>query len=461
MKLYNTLTRTVEEFIPREEGKVKLYTCGPTVYSYAHIGNIRNYIGHDILDKTLRYLGYEVTRCMNITDVGHLTSDSDSGEDKMLKAMRKENKTALEIADYYTEEFFKDFKLVNNRMPEIISKATDNIDEYIKIITKLLENGYAYINENVYFDTTKLSDYYVLTNHKEDEMVVGVREGVEEDSKKKNQNDFVLWFTSSKFENQELQWDSPWGRGYPGWHIECTGISIKYLGEYLDIHGGGVDNIFPHHTNEIAQSEGYLGHPWCHYWFHNEHLLDETGKMSKSKGAILTVSKLKEEGYDPLAFRFMCLNSHYKKQLVFSYEALKQAEDTLNKLRDRINNIIDDSNYNESDFNKYNDLFKEALSNDLNTSNALTILYDVLKSDISSGTKLKLVESFDKVLSLDLIKRIEVSEEIKNKVNELLELRNKYKQDKNYEQADAVRKEIEDLGATIKDTREGTIIIWN
>ena len=461
MKLYNTLTRTVEEFVPREEGKVKLYTCGPTVYSYAHIGNIRNYIGHDILDKTLRYLGYEVTRCMNITDVGHLTSDSDSGEDKMLKAMRKENKTALEIADFYTEEFFKDFKLVNNRMPELISKATDNIDEYIKIITKLLDKGYAYINGNVYFDTTKLDDYYVLTNHKEDEMVVGVREGVEEDAKKKNQNDFVLWFTSSKFENQELQWDSPWGRGYPGWHIECTGISIKYLGEYIDIHGGGVDNIFPHHTNEIAQSEGYLGHPWCHYWFHNEHLLDETGKMSKSKGAILTVSKLKEEGYDPLAFRFMCLNSHYKKQLVFSYDALKQAGETLNKLRDRINNIVDDNNYSEDDFNKYNDLFKEALSDNLNTSNALTVLYDVLKSEISNKTKLELVKSFDKVLSLDLIKKIEVSKELEFKVNELLELRNKYKSEKNYEKADEVRKEIEDLGATIKDTREGSIIIWN
>jgi cysteinyl-tRNA synthetase len=462
MKLYNTLTRTVEEFIPREEGKVKLYTCGPTVYSYAHIGNIRNYIGHDILDKTLRYLGYEVTRCMNITDVGHLTSDSDSGEDKMIKAMRRENKSAMEIAKFYTEEFFKDFKLVNNRVPEIVSPATAHIDDYIEIITKLLEKDYAYISGgNVYFDTTKLNDYYVLTNHKEDEMVVGVREGVEEDSNKRNQNDFVLWFTSSKFENQELQWDSPWGRGYPGWHIECTGISIKYLGEYLDIHGGGVDNIFPHHTNEIAQSEGYLGHPWCHYWFHNEHLLDETGKMSKSKGAILTVSTLKEEGYDPLAFRFMCLNSHYKKQLIFSYDALKQAEDTLTKLRDRINNIVDDSNYSEEDFNKYNDLFKEALSNDLNTSNALTVLYDVLKSDISNSTKLKLVESFDKVLSLDLIKKIEVSEELKNKVNELLELRNKYKQEKDYEKADSVRQEIESLGASIKDTREGTIVIWN
>jgi len=462
MKLYNTLTRKIEDFKPNEEGKVKLYTCGPTVYSYAHIGNIRNYIGHDILDKTLRYLGYEVTRCMNITDVGHLTSDSDSGEDKMLKGAKREHKTVLEIADFYTEEFFKDFSLVNNRKPEIISKATENIDEYIKIISTLIDKGYAYTSGgNVYFDISKLDDYYALTNHKEDEMVVGVREGVEEDSNKRNQGDFALWFTKSKFDDQELKWDSPFGVGYPGWHIECTGISIKYLGEYLDIHGGGVDNIFPHHTNEIAQSESYLGHKWCNYWFHNEHLLDETGKMSKSKGAILTVSTLKEEGYDPLAFRFMCLNSHYRKQLVFSYDALKQAEDTLNKLRDRISNIIDDNNYNEDDFNKFNNIFKEALSNDLNTSNALTVLYDVLKSDINANTKLALVKSFDKVLSLNLIKENKASKELEDKVNELLELRNKYKAEKDYENADAVRKQIEELGASIKDTREGSIIIWN
>ena len=461
MKIYNTLTRKVEEFIPNEEGKVKLYTCGPTVYSYAHIGNIRNYIGHDILDKTLRYVGYEVTRCMNITDVGHLTSDSDSGEDKMLKAVRKEHKTAMEIAKFYTDAFFKDFNLVNNRMPEIVSPATSNIDEYIKIIEVLLDKGYAYKSGgNIYFDTTKLDDYYVLTNHKEDEMVVGVREGVEEDSNKHNQNDFVLWFTSSKFENHELQWDSPFGKGYPGWHIECTGISIKYLGEYLDIHGGGVDNIFPHHTNEIAQSEGYLGHKWCNYWFHNEHLLDETGKMSKSAGAILTVSKLKEEGYDPLSYRFMCLNSHYRKQLVFTYDALKQNQDTYFKLKNKVQSIKTDNNYNEDDFNNYNDKFKEALSNDLNTANALTVLYDVIKADIGNDTKLKLIESFDKVLSLDLLIKEEIDKELEDKVNKLIEERNKYKQEKNYEKADELRKQIEELGVQIKDTREGVEIIW-
>ena len=269
MKFYNTLTRQVEEFIPNEEGKVKMYTCGPTVYHYAHIGNLRSYIFEDILEKTLKYIGYDVKRCMNITDVGHLTSDSDSGEDKMLKGAKREHKTVLEIADYYTEKFKTDCKDLNIRWPDIVSKATDNIDFYIKMIESLIEKGYAYVSgENVYFDTTKLDDYYALTNHKIDEMVVGVREGVEEDSNKKNQADFALWFTKSKFDDQELKWESPWGKGYPGWHIECSCIAIKNLGERLDIHCGGVDNIFPHHTNEIAQSESYLGHKWCNYWLH-------------------------------------------------------------------------------------------------------------------------------------------------------------------------------------------------
>ena len=462
MKFYNTLTKKIEEFVPNIEGKVKFYTCGPTVYSYQHIGNMRNYVGHDILDKTLRYLGYDVLRIMNITDVGHLTSDSDSGDDKMVKAAKKENKTVLDIAKFFTDQFFNDFKLLNNRVPDIVKPATGEIDMYIKIITKLLGDGYAYISGgNVYFDTSKLDDYYKLTNHKEDEMVVGVREGVDFDENKRNQADFVLWFTKSKFEDQELKWDSPWGYGYPGWHIECSGISIKYAGEYLDIHGGAIDNIFPNHTNEIAQSESYLGHKWCNYWYHNEWLMDKTGKMSKSKGATLTVTYLKEQGYDPLAFRFMCLNSHYKKQLIFSFDALDQAQDTLNKLKNKIKSIKDDNNFNENDFNKYNDRFKEALENDLNTSNALTILYDVLKDNISNATKLKLIESFDKVLSLDLLKKDEIDENLKKKVNELIEKRTNYKKEKNYEKADEIRKEIESLGVTIKDTREGVEIIWN
>ena len=458
MKIFNTLTRKVEDFIPYEEGKVKMYTCGPTVYHYAHIGNIRNYIGHDILDKTLRALGYEVTRAMNITDVGHLTSDSDSGEDKMEVAKKREHKTAMEIADFYTKAFFNDFEKVNCKKPEIISPATSNIEMYIKMIKKLLKDGYAYESGgNVYFDISKLKDYYVLTNHQEDSMVVGAREGVEEDNNKRNQADFALWFTISKFENHELQWDSPWGKGYPGWHIECSGISIKYLGENLDIHGGGVDNIFPHHTNEIAQSEAYLGHKWCNYWFHNEHLLDESGKMSKSNGAILTVSLLEEQGYDPLAFRFMCLNSHYRKQLVFSYEALKQAQTTLNKLRNRINNINSDGELDNEVYNNYNQRFLDELSNDLNTANALTVLYELLKDEKVNGTtKLKLIEKYDEILSLNLIKKNEIDSTLQDYIEKKIQERSEAKKNKDFALADQIRNELLEKNIIIKDTREGT-----
>ena len=458
MKIFNTLTRKVEEFIPNEEGKVKMYTCGPTVYHYAHIGNIRNYIGHDILDKTLRALGYEVTRAMNITDVGHLTSDSDSGEDKMEIAKKREHKTAMEIADFYTKAFFNDFEKVNCKKPEIISPATSNIEMYIEMIKKLLKDGYAYESGgNVYFDISKLKDYYVLTNHQEDSMVVGAREGVEEDNNKRNQADFALWFTVSKFENHELQWDSPWGKGYPGWHIECSGISIKYLGENLDIHGGGVDNIFPHHTNEIAQSEAYLGHKWCNYWFHNEHLLDESGKMSKSNGAILTVSLLEEQGYDPLAFRFMCLNSHYRKQLVFSYEALKQAQTTLNKLRNKITNINSDGELEDELYNSYNQKFLEELSNDLNTANALTVLYELLKDEKVNGTtKLKLIEKYDEILSLNLIKKNEIDSTLQDYIEKKIQERSEAKKNKDFALADQIRNELLEKNIIIKDTREGT-----
>lgn len=459
MKLYNTLTKKVEDFVPYEEGKVKLYTCGPTVYHYAHIGNIRNYIGHDFLDKTLRYLGYNVTRAMNITDVGHLTSDSDSGEDKMEVARKREHKSSMEIAKFYTKAFFDDFKLVNCRVPEIVSPATENIEMYIKMISRLLDNGYAYISGgNVYFDISKVKDYYVLTNHQENELVVGAREGVDEDNNKKNQADFALWFTTSKFEHHELLWDSPWGKGYPGWHIECSGISIKYLGEHLDIHGGGVDNIFPHHTNEIAQSEAYLGHKWCNYWFHNEHLLDQEGKMSKSKGAILTVTTLKEKGYDPLSFRFMCLNSHYRKQLVFSYEALDQAENTLKKLRKKVNSIKNEGDIDKVKFKLYKEKFIAEISNDLNMANALTILYDLLKDDsVNGSTKIALIKSYDEVFSLDLLKEENaVDVDFVNYINNKIEERKESKKNKDYELADQIRNELLEKGVKLIDSKEGT-----
>ncbi|MDE6284607.1 MAG: cysteine--tRNA ligase [Bacilli bacterium] len=456
MKLYNTLTRKIEDFVPWQGKKVGFYTCGPTVYHYAHIGNMRNYIGHDVLDRTLRYLGYDVTRVMNITDVGHLSSDADTGVDKMVSSAKKEKKTVMDIAKFYTDAFFHDFDLVNNCRPDIVSPATAHIEEYIKIIQKLIDTNYAYVaGGNVYFDTSKLSDYYKLTNHKEEDMAIGVREGVSEDENKRNKTDFVLWFTKSKFEDQELKWESPWGLGYPGWHIECTGISLKFLGEYLDIHGGGVDNIFPHHTNEIAQSEAYIGHDWCKYWFHNEHLNDETGKMSKSQGAFLTVSLLQEKGYDPLGYRYMCLVSHYRKQLVFSYDSLEGACSAYKKLVGKTRALPISNTFDEKTFNDWDVKFRACLEDDLNTANAITILYDLLKSDVDGETKYNLVKAWDTVLALDLEKKekkIEDEDYILQKIAE----RDIAKKEKDYSKADAIRDELLSRGIILKDTREGT-----
>ena len=457
MKLYNTLTRKIEDFVPWEDKVVKMYTCGPTVYSYAHIGNLRTYIMEDILEKTLRFLGYDVTRVMNITDVGHLTSDADTGDDKMVNSAKKEHKTVLDIAKFYTEAFFKDTEKLNIKKPDIVSPATNNIEEYIKIITKLLDTGYAYqTGGNVYFDTSKLDDYYKLTNHVGEELISGVRETVEEDTNKKNKTDFVLWFTKSKYEDQELKWDSPFGKGYPGWHIECSGISLKYLGEYLDIHCGGVDNIFPHHTNEIAQSEAYIGHDWCKYWVHGEHLNDASGKMSKSKGKVLTVSFLEEEGFNPLSYRFMVLLSHYRKQLTFSFESLSGAENAYKKLKSRIASLKNDGNIAEDVLKTYVTKFSKCLEDDMNTANAITLLYDLLKADTNDTTKIKVIEKMDAVLSLDLLKKDEknIDEEY---IKEMIEKRNDAKKNKDYALADSIRDELAGMGITLKDTRDGTI----
>ena len=458
MRFYNTLTRKIEEFIPNKDNVVNMYTCGPTVYHFAHIGNLRTYIEEDVLEKTLVYLGYKVNRVMNITDVGHLTSDADTGEDKMLKGAKREHKSVMDIARFYTDCFFKDCETLNIKKPAIVIPATSEIEEYIKIITKLLDNGYAYISGgNVYFDTSKLKNYYVLTNHKEDDLMVGVRDDVEEDTNKRNKTDFVLWFTKSKFDSQELKWDSPWGLGYPGWHIECSGISLKYLGEYLDIHCGGVDNIFPHHTNEIAESESFLGHKWCNYWFHVEHLNTRDGKMSKSAGEFLTVSLLKEKDYNPLSYRYMVLNSHYQKPLEFSYEGLEKFESEYKKLKNKINLLNNNEDKLDNDkFIEFDNKFKEAIASNLNTSSAITTLFDVLKSDINDYTKRKLIKSFDTVLSLDLLKNDDAS--IPSKILELVEKRNNLKKEKNFIEADRVRDKLLNLGYKVLDTREGTKI---
>ena len=456
MRFYNTLSRKIEEFVPINKDEVTMYTCGPTVYDYAHIGNLRTYINEDVLEKTLKYIGYNVKRVMNITDVGHLSSDADTGDDKMLKGAKRENKSVLEIAEYYTEQFKKDALKLNIEWPNIVVPATSMIEEYINFISKLLDDGYAYLSGgNVYFDTSKLDNYYVLTNNTDDSLISAVRDDVEVDENKRNKTDFVLWFTKSKFDNQELKWESPWGIGYPGWHIECSCISLKYLGEYLDIHCGGVDNKFPYHTNEIAQTESYIGHKWCNYWFHPEHLNVETGKMSKSKGEFLTVSLLENKGYNPLAYRLMCLQSHYHKQLVFSYENMDIANQTYKKLLNKISSIKDEGELDKDKFNEYNNKFIGYISDDLNTANAVSVIYEIIKDEMSGKTKLELIKSFDRVLSLDLIKEEKLSDKheyIMSKIEE----RNIAKKERNFELADSIRDELARDGIILVDTREGT-----
>ena len=481
MILYNSATRKREEFVPNHPDIVKMYTCGPTVYHFAHIGNLRSYIMEDILEKYLRYLGYNVTRVMNITDVGHLTSDADEGEDKMLKGARREHKSVLEIAQFYTDAFFSDCQKLNIKRPDIVSPATENIDEYIKIITKLVDTGYAYFaGGNVYFDTSKLEKYYIFNDFNEEDLAVGVREGVEEDTNKRNKNDFVLWFTKSKFEDQALKWDSPWGVGYPGWHIECSGISMKYLGEDLDIHCGGIDNAFPHHTNEIAQSESYLGHKWCNYWMHVLHLNTTTGKMSKSKGEseFLTVKLLEEKGYDPLAYRLFCLQSHYRKVLVFSWENLDNAQKSYEKLIAKIAALKPDGEaVDPAALGALREKFRAALDNDLNTSLAVTALYDVLKAKTNYATKLAAIEDFDGVLGLDLLAKAEAKRQADAKaaaaaknvefavipedgaedpeITALLLARRDAKKAKNFAEADRIRDALKAQGVEVTDIPNG------
>ena len=466
MYLYNSLSHKKELFVPNHPDVVKMYTCGPTVYHYAHIGNLRTYIMEDVLEKALNYLGYNVKRVMNITDVGHLASDADTGEDKMLKGAKRENKTVMEIAQYYTDAFFTDCEKLNIKKPEFIQPATGCVAEFIQMVVTLVDKGVAYVaGGNVYFDTSKLDKYYVFNDHNEEDLAVGVREGVEEDTNKRNRNDFVLWFTKSKFEDQALKWESPWGVGYPGWHIECSAICQKYLGEDLDIHCGGIDNAFPHHTNEIAQSESYFGHKWCNYWFHVHHLNTDTGKMSKSKGEFLTVSLLESKGYDPMAYRLFCLQSHYRRNLVFSWENLDNAAQTYEKLIAKIATLAPGNDVDESVFAALKERFVNALNGDLNTSLAVTAVYDVLKAKTNDATKLAALADFDRVLCLDLLKK---AEEVRNKqaqeaaasadpeIDGLVLARTQAKKEKNFAEADRIRDLLKEKGIEIIDTPQGT-----
>lgn len=467
MYLYNSLSHKKELFVPNDPKLVKMYTCGPTVYHYAHIGNLRSYIMEDVLEKAIRYLGYPIKRVMNITDVGHLASDADTGEDKMLKGARREHKSVMEIAKFYTDAFFADCEKLHIKRPEVVEPATGCIEEFIAMIETLLEKGYAYLaGGNVYFDTSKLAQYYVFNDHDEEDLAVAVREGVEEDTNKRNKNDFVLWFTKSKFEDQALKWDSPWGIGYPGWHIECSCIAIKHLGEQLDLHCGGIDNAFPHHTNEIAQSEAFLGHKWCNHWFHVHHLNSETGKMSKSRGEFLILKTLEDRGYDPMAYRLFCLQSHYRRNLVFSWENLDNAAVAYRKIVAKVAALQpQEGEAVESEaIAALRERFCAALNGDLNTSLAVTALYDVFKAKTNDATKRAAIEEFDLVLDLNLLAAAEVQraaqpqqqEEHDPEIEALLAERAQAKKEKNWAKADEIRDLLKARDIEIIDTPQGT-----
>ena len=463
MKLYNTMDRKVEEFVPIEEGKVGMYCCGPTVYNYAHIGNLRTYIFEDILHRTLEEAGYRVKHVMNITDVGHLTGDGDDGEDKLGKRSRETGKSVWDIAAFYTDAFFADEKALNIKRPNVVCKATDHIQDMIALIKRLEEKGHTYTaGGNVYFSIDTIDDYGKLAGQKQEDKLSGARIAV--DGNKRNPQDFVLWFTNSKFGEQAMMWDSPWGRGYPGWHIECSAMSMKYLGETFDIHCGGIDAIPVHHTNEIAQSEAATGHKWVNYWCHGEFLLNDKGKMSKSSGEFLTLPVLVGHGYNALDYRYFCLGGHYRTQLKFSYEALDHAKSA----RERLNSMVaelkakakPESTISEK-AESYKDSFFAALFNDLRCPEALAVMWKMLKDNsITEGEKLSLLYSMDKVLGLDLDK-IEAKKEEKVGGEEewkLVEERRQAKAEKNYQRADEIRKELEERGYIVKDTPQGPIL---
>lgn len=459
--IYNTLTRNKEELVTIKKDKVGMYTCGPTVYNYAHIGNLRTYIFEDALKKSLEYVGYKVKHVMNVTDVGHLQSDGDEGEDKMALGASREHKTVWEIAKFYEDAFFEDCRKLNVKKPNVVCRATEHINDMIKFIQKLEEKGFTYeSNGNVYFEIDKFHDYTQLANLSIDELEAGSR--IEIDPNKKNPLDFVLWFTNSKFTNQIMQWDSPWGRGFPGWHLECSAMSMKYLGERIDIHCGGIDHIPVHHTNEIAQSECALGHKWVNYWVHGEFLVLDGGKMSKSSGDFLTVSRLEEEGFNPLDYRYFCLQSKYRKQLVFSFESLKDAQNGYRALKKKIgailSNIEEGLTINKELITAYQDKFKAQISDDLNLANAFTVLNEVIKdSALNNKEKAFLIEDFDKVFSLDLMKiekeAVEVDEEL---VNRLIAERNEARANKNYGRSDEIRAELLAMNIEVLDSKEGT-----
>ena len=468
IKLFNTLGRSAQVFEPIQPGKIGFYGCGPTVYNYAHIGNLRTYVFEDLLVRSLRRFGYDVTHVMNITDVGHLSGDDDTGEDKMVRSAKERGESVLQIAQFYTDAFFLDTTRLGIARPTIVCKATEHVADMIALIQRIEANGFTYMSGgNLYFDVTKFPKYGELANLRMDDLKAGAR--IEVDENKKNPHDFVLWFTKSKFENQALVWDSPWGVGYPGWHIECSAMSMKYLGESFDIHAGGIDHVPVHHTNEIAQSESATGKKWVNYWIHAEFLIQDKGKMSKSKGGFITLQSLVDAGFDPLDYRYFCLGGHYRSQLTFSWEAMEQAKASRKALADKILDLRDRaggqvlpavSSLGQAAAERLA-RFDDALADDLAAPRALAELWQLVRDpQAPAADALAAALEMDGVLGLGLAAarrgEASVDAETVGRIEALIASRVAAKKAKNWAEADAIRDQLKEMGITLEDSPSGT-----
>ena len=461
IKFYNTLTKEKEGFKPLEDNTVRMYSCGPTVYSYAHIGNFRAYVFMDTLRRTLEYNGYKLKHVMNITDVGHLESDADEGEDKMEKAAKKENKNPYEIAKYYSEIFFRDMQRLNIEKPEIIAKATEHIQEMLEFVERLVKNGYAYeTSKGIYFDISKLDKYPVLSNRKIDEQIAGAR--VDVDEEKKSPYDFALWIKAP--ENHIMKWESPWGLSYPGWHIECSAMGRKYLGDQFDIHTGGIDHIPTHHENEIAQSKGLTGKIPARFWMHAEFLQVDGGKMSKSLGNTYTLDQLQEKGIEPLAYKLFCFTAHYRTKLNFTFETALSTQKALNRLREGfVKHQEGLENITEEKIKEYEDKFLATINDDLNIPSAMGLVWEIIRSPEKSKQYAELLLKFDEVLGLDLVnskKYLEESQklELPEEILKLVEERKKARENKDWSLSDQIRDTLKEKGYNVKDSKDGMVI---
>lgn len=466
LRFYNSLSRKIEEFSPIKSPEVGMYSCGPTVYGYAHIGHLRRYVGDDVIKRVLALNGYKVKHVMNITDVGHLTSDSDEGEDKMEKGARLSGKSVWDVAKFFEEQFFNSTGALNINKADIICRATEHIPEQIELVKKLQEKGFTYqTDQGVYFDISKFSGYTKLSGQNLDDLKVAVRSDVTSDPTKKNPTDFALWiFTKGRFENHVMRWDSPWGSGFPGWHIECSAMSMKYLGETFDIHTGGIDHIPTHHTNEIAQSEAATGKPFAKYFIHHEFLMVNGKKMSKSLGNLYTIDDIKNKGFDPIALRYLFLTAHYRDPLNFTWESLKSSQVALEKIKSQILNLKSQSRQMLSDeklekVNKFREQFTKFLNDDFSTPKALATVWEVIKSNIPSDDKYDLIISFDEVLGLRLNEITSSKLQIPNNIQILINKREELRKEGKWEEADKIRFKIEEMGYKIEDRPDGISVL--